>query len=68
VYVCHCRAVTDGAVRAHIAGGDVRSEADLRASCGAGGRCGGCLPTLRRLLADAGIDVEVDADLATCAA
>jgi bacterioferritin-associated ferredoxin len=52
MYVCHCRAITDGTVRDHIANG-ISSEADLRASSGAGARCGGCLPTLRQLLADA---------------
>jgi bacterioferritin-associated ferredoxin len=50
MYVCHCRAVTDGDVIAAIS-----SPADsvqiVARRCGAGGRCGGCLPELARLLA-----------------
>ncbi|HEX6311681.1 MAG TPA: (2Fe-2S)-binding protein [Acidimicrobiia bacterium] len=48
--VCHCRAVSDRAVRSAIAEGAAREE-ELTERCGAGGRCGGCLPALRRLLA-----------------
>ena len=52
MYVCHCRAVTDRAIRAHVEQG-ARDEAALAERCGAGSRCGGCRPTIRRLLADA---------------
>lgn len=51
MYVCHCRAVTDRTIRAQIEQGAHDTEA-IGQACGAGGRCGGCLPLLRRLLAD----------------
>ena len=59
MYVCHCRAVSDSAVRAAAAAG-VRTVDDLGESCGAGTDCGGCHPLLEELLAGA--------DLATAAA
>jgi bacterioferritin-associated ferredoxin len=49
MYVCHCRAVTDRVIRAQIEQG-ARDEESLVRACGAGGRCGGCLPLMRRLL------------------
>jgi bacterioferritin-associated ferredoxin len=49
--VCSCRAVTDREIRAAIDAGACTTEA-LGAACGAGGRCGGCWPTLRRLIDD----------------
>lgn len=52
MFVCHCRAVTDGAVRACIQNGAC-SVKDLGERCGAGTRCGGCLSTLSQLLAEA---------------
>ena len=52
--VCHCRAVNDGRVRAEIESG-ARCEDDLARRCGAGSRCGGCLPALERLLAEYGL-------------
>ena len=48
--VCHCRAVSDRVIRSAIAEGAAREE-ELAEQCGAGGRCGGCLPALQRLLA-----------------
>ncbi|MFP5316985.1 MAG: bacterioferritin-associated ferredoxin [Acidimicrobiia bacterium] len=54
MFVCHCRAVTDGAVRATIAEGAC-SLRDLAEGCGAGSRCGGCHLVLQRMLADAGL-------------
>lgn len=54
MFVCHCRAVTDGTVRATIAQGAC-SLRDLADGCGAGSRCGGCHLVLQRMLADAGL-------------
>ncbi|HVL27716.1 MAG TPA: (2Fe-2S)-binding protein [Acidimicrobiales bacterium] len=54
MFVCHCRAVTDGTVRATIAQGAC-SLRDLAQDCGAGSRCGGCHLVLQRMLADAGL-------------
>lgn len=48
--ICHCRTLTDQAIRAHIEAG-ASCERDLTRGCGAGGRCGACLPAVRRLLA-----------------
>lgn len=57
VVVCHCRVVSDRAVRAAVSAGacDVDEVASL---CGAGGACGGCVPTIEELLADAGTAVR----------
>ena len=57
--ICHCRAVNDRAIRDAIAGGAERPE-DLARGCGAGSRCGGCVPALLDLLAE-----HVGADGAT---
>ena len=46
MYVCLCKGVTDGHVRAAAVAG-ARSVADLSLACGAGTGCGGC----HRLLA-----------------
>ena len=54
MFVCHCRAVTDGTVRATIAEG-AGSLRDLAEGCGAGSRCGGCHLVLQRMLVDAGL-------------
>lgn len=61
MFVCHCRAVTDGTVRATIAQGAC-SLRDLAQECGAGSRCGGCHLVLQRMLADAGLALHA-ADL-----
>ena len=51
MYVCSCKAVTDRTVAATIASG-ARSVDDVGIKCGAGTKCGGCRPELRRLLAE----------------
>jgi bacterioferritin-associated ferredoxin len=53
--VCHCRALSDRAIRAAIQDGEDEEEA-LTMRCGAGGKCGGCLPALRRLIAEHRVD------------
>jgi bacterioferritin-associated ferredoxin len=57
VYVCHCRVVTDREIGAAIAGGaaDVCAVAE---ACGAGVRCGGCLPEVRAMLAKQGLPTD----------
>jgi bacterioferritin-associated ferredoxin len=52
MYACLCRAVSERKVRAAVAGG-ASTVAQVRAACGAGTGCGGCLPSLRRLLREA---------------
>lgn len=49
MYVCHCRAVTDGAVRNAIDAG-AATVPDIARHCGAGTGCGGCWPLLKELL------------------
>ncbi len=49
--ICHCRAVSDGLVRAVFAAGAGDVETVIR-RCGAGSECGGCRPSIERLLAD----------------
>lgn len=57
MYVCHCRVVTDGEIREAIDCG-ARDECSLAEYCGTGLRCGGCLPAVRRLLAEAGLPCD----------
>lgn len=47
--VCHCLAVNDRLVRKLIARGASSAE-EIAATCGAGARCGGCLPLIEDLL------------------
>lgn len=53
MYVCHCAAVTDTTIREAIAGG-ATSLIEVGRRCGAGINCGGCVPRLCALLAEAG--------------
>ena len=50
--VCHCKAVTDRAIRTAVESGALTS-ADIALHCGAGSRCGGCVETIESLLAAA---------------
>ena len=47
--VCHCRAVSDRAIRASIRDGATSVEA-VSASTGAAGCCGGCEPMVNDIL------------------
>jgi bacterioferritin-associated ferredoxin len=49
MYACLCRAVTEGSVREAVTAG-ASTVSQVRATSGAGTGCGGCLPSLRRLL------------------
>jgi bacterioferritin-associated ferredoxin len=48
MYVCHCHAVSDRAIKAEIELGAI-DEDDVGDRCGAGTRCGSCLDEIRRL-------------------
>jgi bacterioferritin-associated ferredoxin len=50
VFVCHCRAVTDGEIREAISAGACDLE-EVGRRCGAGTTCGGCCPLIQELLA-----------------
>ncbi|MGQ0616314.1 MAG: (2Fe-2S)-binding protein [Acidimicrobiia bacterium] len=54
MYVCQCRLVTDRAVGACVAEG-CRDLADLARRCGAGSRCGGCVPALAEIFDELGL-------------
>jgi bacterioferritin-associated ferredoxin len=49
VIVCHCRAVSDRAIREVVRGGASTCREVARA-CHAGGICGGCRPTIAALI------------------
>jgi bacterioferritin-associated ferredoxin len=49
VLICHCKAVFERRVREVIAAGAC-DEFEVAIACGAGTGCGGCVPTVTRLL------------------
>lgn len=51
LYICHCRVVTERAVRAAIAAGAETVE-EIGVRCGAGTTCRACHPELERLLSE----------------
>lgn len=55
--VCHCEVVSDREIRSAIACG-ATSECSIASACGAGMRCGGCLPAVRDLLDERGLPVD----------
>lgn len=57
MYVCHCRVVTDRQIGAAIAEG-ATDVCAVAAACGAGVRCGGCLPEVRAMLASQGLPTD----------
>lgn len=52
--VCHCRVVNDATIREVIHAG-ARDRFEVAERCGAGGACGGCVPSVEELLADAAL-------------
>ena len=69
MYACLCRAVTEKSVRDVVAAG-ASTVSEVRATCGAGTGCGGCLPSLRRLLKECrgpGLDCTASVTLDPCA-
>jgi bacterioferritin-associated ferredoxin len=51
VLVCHCHAINEREIRDAIAAG-ARDEFDVTDLCGAGSDCGGCVPTISKLLGE----------------
>jgi bacterioferritin-associated ferredoxin len=47
--ICHCKAVNDQTIRAAVMAGASDIDA-LAGMCGAGSRCGGCIPAVIDLL------------------
>ncbi|MTV26610.1 (2Fe-2S)-binding protein [Nitriliruptoraceae bacterium ZYF776] len=60
--VCHCEVVSDRDVRAAIdaGAGDLDAVTD---ACGAAGNCGGCVPAVEDLLAEAALALRDPAAL-----
>lgn len=56
--LCHCRGVNDQVIATAIACG-ARSVEDVAKACGAGARCGGCVPAIEDLLVETRIDALV---------
>ena len=57
MFVCHCRAVTDGEIREVITGGACDLD-EVGERCGAGVTCGGCCPLIQELLAQHASDAR----------
>lgn len=55
--VCHCVVVSDREVRAQVLAGALDAD-DIAARCGAGTRCGGCVPVVEALLAEQAVSVR----------
>lgn len=53
--VCHCHALSDREIR-HVIRRGARTFARIVEECGAGGRCGGCRPSVEGLLEQAVAD------------
>jgi nitrite reductase (NADH) large subunit len=53
--ICSCNAVTKGALLAAIGSGEASDVSGLKACTRAGTGCGSCVPTLKQLLASAGV-------------
>lgn len=49
MYVCLCKAVTDKAIKQHVANG-IRSMRELRACSGLGSQCGQCTCQANQIL------------------
>jgi bacterioferritin-associated ferredoxin len=49
VIVCHCRAVSDRAIREVVRSGATTCR-EVALACHAGRRCGGCRPTIAALI------------------
>jgi len=47
--VCHCRGISDRAIREVIRRG-AHSPREVALACHAGRTCGGCIPTVRELI------------------
>ena len=55
--VCHCAVVSDRTIRSAMAAGAADVDA-VGQRCGAGTACGGCVPGIEELLADAAFAIR----------
>ncbi len=49
--VCHCKAISEEDVRQAVRQG-ARTRRQVARSCGAGSRCGGCVPVIDEILSE----------------
>jgi bacterioferritin-associated ferredoxin len=56
--ICHCERVNDRTIRKLIRDAEVTID-DVIATCGAGGRCGGCRASIEQLLDAHGTKVRI---------
>jgi nitrite reductase (NADH) large subunit len=56
--VCSCNAVTKGTICAAITGEGLTDVADVKACTKAGTSCGSCVPMLKSLLAESGVELS----------
>lgn len=49
--VCHCRTVNDQQIRAEIEAGALDAD-EVADRCGAGSRCGSCVPVVEEILSE----------------
>ena len=54
--VCQCYGTTDREIAGVVQKGAASCAADVRRTCGAGKGCGGCHPTIARILQTLGVD------------
>ncbi|HKJ55298.1 MAG TPA: (2Fe-2S)-binding protein [Nitriliruptoraceae bacterium] len=62
--VCHCNVVSDRDIHAAIDDG-ANEPCALASACGVMANCGGCLPTVRRLLTDRGCPPDLSVTVRT---
>ncbi|NRA32582.1 MAG: (2Fe-2S)-binding protein [Polyangiaceae bacterium] len=55
--VCHCRAISDKTIRAHVRAG-CDSRRSIASACGAGTDCGGCARTVSEVIVDESASAE----------
>jgi bacterioferritin-associated ferredoxin len=57
MFVCHCHVVSDRSVHAAISAGATDVD-EVMDHCGLGDACGGCIPAVEDLLAEAALAVR----------
>ena len=60
--ICHCAVVSDRAIRAAIVDG-ATDVAEVGQRCGAARACGGCVPGIESLLAEAALAIREPASV-----
>ena len=68
--ICSCNVITDGQVKACVAPGEgcPRTAAQVYECLGCSPKCGRCARTIRQIVANALMGVDVPVEMASCAA